>query len=58
MEERRLLETTEKAAAGRSWSGPCDRYTPYVSTVVWRALGPAATREDAEEVVSDVFLAL
>lgn len=35
------------------------RYTPYVGTVVWRTLSAsAATREDAEEVISDVFVAL
>jgi RNA polymerase sigma-70 factor (ECF subfamily) len=33
-------------------------YTAYLSTVVWRALGPAATAEDVEEVVSDAFLSL
>lgn len=34
-----------------------DRYIPYVSTIVWNILRAAMTREDAEEVVSDVFLA-
>lgn len=34
-----------------------DRYIPYVSTVVWNILRFSMTREDAEEVVSDVFLA-
>lgn len=34
-----------------------DRYIPYVSTVVWNILRYAMTQEDAEEVVSDVFLA-
>ena len=57
MEERRLLEQLKKRQRG-ALERAIDRYTPYVSTVVWRALGPAATREDAEEVVSDVFLAL
>ena len=33
-------------------------YTPYLSAVVWRVLGPAAPREDVEEVVSDAFLSL
>lgn len=34
-------------------------FTPYVSTVIWRTLiGSAATREDIEEAVADVFLAL
>lgn len=35
-----------------------DVYTPYLSAVVWRAMGPSATPEDVEEVVSDAFLAL
>lgn len=35
------------------------RYTPYVSVTVWRVLSESpATKEDVEEVVSDVFLAL
>lgn len=35
-----------------------EAYTPYLSTVAWRALGASASREDVEEVVSDAFLAL
>lgn len=35
-----------------------DTYTPYLSTVVWNAMGPAASAEDVEEVVSDTFLTL
>lgn len=34
-----------------------DRYIPYVSTVVWNILRSAMTVQDAEEVVSDVFMA-
>ena len=34
-----------------------DRYIPYVSAIVWNILGGSMTAEDAEEVVSDVFLA-
>lgn len=33
-----------------------DRYIPYVSAIVWNILRDAMSREDAEEVVSDVFL--
>lgn len=33
------------------------RYIPYVSAVVWNILRNAMAKEDAEEVVSDVFLA-
>ena len=34
-----------------------DRYIPYVSAIVWNILRECMTKEDAEEVVSDVFLA-
>ena len=34
-----------------------ERYIPYVSSVVWNILRSAMAKEDAEEVVSDVFLA-
>lgn len=34
-----------------------DRYVPYVSAIVWNILRGAMSKEDAEEVVSDVFLA-
>lgn len=33
-----------------------DKYIPYISAVVWSILGPSMSKEDAEEVVSDVFL--
>ena len=35
-----------------------DTYTAYLSAVVWHTMGPAATAQDVEEVVSDAFLAL
>ena len=34
-----------------------ERYIPYVSAIVWNILRVAMTAQDAEEVVSDVFLA-
>lgn len=34
------------------------RYTAYVSAIVWRTLGQSMTAQDAEEVISDVFLTL
>ena len=34
-----------------------DRYIPYVSAIVWNILRSCMAKEDAEEVVSDVFLA-
>jgi len=33
-----------------------DRYIPYVSAIVWNHLRNTLSKEDAEEVVSDVFL--
>lgn len=33
-----------------------DRYIPYVSTIVWNILRNCCSKEDAEEVVSDVFV--
>lgn len=33
-------------------------YTGYLSTVAWRALGPNASSQDVEEIVSDTFLSL
>ena len=35
-----------------------DAYTPYLTTVVWHTVGPTASAEDVEEIISDVFLAL
>ena len=35
-----------------------DRYTPYVSAVIWNIVQPRLSRLDAEELCSDVFLAL
>lgn len=35
-----------------------DHFTPYLSTVVWNVMGPAASVQDVEEVVSDVYLSL
>lgn len=34
-----------------------DRYIPYVSTIVWNILRSCMTAQDAEEIVSDVFMA-
>ena len=35
-----------------------ERYTPYLNTVIYRASGAALSREDMEEIVSDVFVSL
>ena len=34
-----------------------ERYVPYISVIVWNILRDAMSPQDAEEVVSDVFLA-
>ena len=34
-----------------------NRYIPYVSSIVWNILRDAMTVQDAEEIVSDVFMA-
>lgn len=58
-------EITEAAAlalmasddsAGLRWF--IQRYTPYVSTIVYNIIGEHLTTQDVEEVVSDVFCAL
>ena len=35
-----------------------DRYTPYVSTIIYNVIGSCMSQHDIEEVCSDVFLAL
>lgn len=58
MEDRRLIEQLRKKSRA-ALTQAVRRYTPYVSTVVWRVFsGSTAAREDMEEVVSDVFLTL
>ena len=57
MDEKKLarrLQKGDRLALNRAMDG----YTPYLSAVVWRVLGPAAVPEDVEEVVADAFLAL
>jgi len=47
-----------KAGDTRALEWFIDRYTGYVSAVVNNILGPSRPREDAEEAVSDAFVAL
>ncbi len=47
-----------RAGDRRALEQAVDRYTHYLTAVAARAMGPAPTREDLEEVVSDTFLAL
>ena len=57
MDEKKLMERLRQGSRS-ALEQAVARYTPYVSVTAWRAMGPAATREDLEEVVSDVFFAL
>ena len=57
MDEARLarrLRRGDRLALNRAM----EVYTPYLSAVVRRAMGPGAVQEDVEEVVSDAFLSL
>lgn len=54
-EEKVIQKIRDKDPDGLS--ALMDRYIPYVSTVVWNILRSAMTVQDAEEVVSDVFMA-
>lgn len=56
-EDSKLLINIKKKRRG-SLERVIDIYTPYVSTVVYNAIGSVMTKEDIEEVVSDVFLGL
>ena len=56
MKEERVLTKMQKGDP-EGLSALVDCYIPYVSAVVWNILRSAMTAQDAEEVVSDVFLA-
>lgn len=55
-EETALALMAKDDSAGLRWF--IQRYTPYVSTIVYNIIGEHMTPEDVEEVVSDVFCAL
>lgn len=55
-EEKALTLMRQKDTAGLSWF--ITRYTGYVSAIVWNIVGSHLTRQDAEEIVADVFLTL
>ncbi len=56
MEDRQILETLW-AQDPEGLTALMNRYGGYVSTIVWRIVSSALTVQDAEELVSDVFLA-
>jgi RNA polymerase sigma-70 factor (ECF subfamily) len=55
-EQKALTLLKKRDPAGLAYF--IDRYTPYVSTVVWNILSRRMSAQDVEEVCSDVFLAL
>ena len=55
-EQQALQRLKERDPEGLEWL--IRRYTPYVGTVIWNIIGSAMTAQDAEELTSDVFLAL
>ena len=54
MNEERLIKRLRRRCPD-ALEALMDRYIPYVSTVVWNILRYNMSKEDAEEVVSDVF---
>ena len=60
--ENRMNETKLIRALRRGQRGALDKavaqYSGYAAAIARSVLGPAATREDLEEIVSDVFVAL
>lgn len=56
-DEQKLLFNLKKKKRG-SLENVIDIYTPYVSVIVYNIIGSQMTREDVEEVVSDVFISL
>lgn len=58
MDEAKLIRRLQRRSRG-ALDQAIKAFTPYVGAVVWRtAAGTAASREDIEEAVSDVFLTL
>ena len=55
-EEKALALLKDRDPEGLDWL--IRRYTPYVSTVIWNIIGRQMPVQDAEELCSDVFLAL
>lgn len=56
-DEERLLINLKKRKRG-SLEKAVDIYTAYVSVIVYNIIGDVMTKEDIEEVVSDVFVSL
>lgn len=57
MDDAKLIRRLQKHSRG-ALETVIGQYTAYVGAVIWRTLGMDASQEDAEEIASDVFLAL
>ena len=57
MDERALVKKLNRGSRS-ALDQAIQRYTPYVSAVILRALAGRACREDVEELCADVFVAL
>lgn len=56
MNEEKILHQLQRGNP-KGLDALMDRYLPYVSAVVWNIVRGMLQQEDAEEIVSDVFLA-
>ena len=57
VDESKLLRRLQKRQKN-SIEQAIEIYTPYLSTVIYNTAGTGLSREDSEEIVSDVFTAL
>ena len=57
MDERMFIKKLNRGSRS-ALDQAIERYTPYVSAVILRALAGRACREDVEELCADVFVAL
>lgn len=57
IDEQKLLVNLKKGKRD-SLEKAIDIYTPYVSVITYNIIGSIMTREDIEEVISDVFISL
>lgn len=57
MDEQKLLINLKKGKRG-SLEKAIDIYAPYVNVITYNIIGSIMTKEDIEEVISDVFISL
>ena len=55
-EAQLLLQLQTRDSHSIDWA--IDSYTPYLSTVLYNMVGTSLPKEDIEEIISDVFIAL